>query len=354
MVIPREDQAIQEAIELLCQWLECEPSRARLAALEAWGLGDHNNGPDAIIEIVDVSFVIEYKRSGNVSLVARGISELCEVNNPPGKTVKLLVVPFMRELGRKRCQEAGISWLDLSGNADIAGPGIRVHVEGRPNRFRKPGRPTNVFAPKSSRVVRVLLYHQGSPFIQRELSEMTDLGEGYVSRIVRALENQELVERLKHGAFRAKDPKLLLDAWMESYDFSRHTLVRGHIPARSGSTLLQDVVESLSREGIKHAATGLGAAWLCTHFAAFRTVTFFIQEPIDTRTLSILDFSETDTGPNTWLVIPNDESVFWKAKEIEGVRCVHPIQVYLDLKGHHERAEEAMTEMRRLILETKT
>jgi len=350
MVIPKEDQAIQKSVELLCQWLECEPSQASLAVPGPKGLRKLGGGPNAIIELNDVVFVVEYQRSGKVGSVARGIRGLGEMKSEHANTVKLLVVPFMRELGRKRCQEAGISWLDLSGNADIAGPDIRIYIEGRPNRFKQPGRPTNVFAPKSSRVAKVLLYHQGLAFIQRELSQRAGLGEDYVSRIVRALETQELIERDEDGAVTVKDPELLLDAWVESYDFSKHTLIRGHIPARSGSALLEDLGESLSREGIKHAATGLGAAWLYTHFAAFRTVTFFVGESIDSRTLSSLDFRESDIGPNTWLVVPNDESVFWQVDEVEGIQCVHPIQAYLDLKAHPERAKEAMSEIRRLIL----
>lgn len=350
MLIPTEDQAIQKAVELLRQWLECEPSQGRLAAHGAEGLRELGGKAGAIIELKDVVFVVEYKRSGKVSSVVSGIRALGEMRSEKANIVKLLVVPFMHELGRKRCEEAGISWLDLSGNTDITGPDIRIYVEGRPNRFKRPGRPTNVFAPKSSRVARVLLYHQGLTFTQRELSQRAGLGEGYVSRIVRALEAQDLIERGEDGAVTMKDPDLLLDAWVESYDFSKHTLIRGHIPARSGSALLQDLAESLSRERIEHAATGLGAAWLYTHFAAFRAVTFFVCESIDNRTLSNLDFRESDVGPNTWLVVPNDESVFWQADEVEGIQCVHPIQAYLDLKAHPERAKEAMSEIRRLTL----
>ncbi len=33
--------------------------------------------------------------------------------------------------------------------------------------------------------------------------------------------------------------------------------------------------------------------------------------------------------------------VFHGVQEVVGVRCVHPVQVYVDLKGHPERADEA-------------
>lgn len=351
-MIPDEANAIEAAIEFLCRWIGCRPDED--GHLEVVRQVDSAGSVDAVLEHDETHFLLEYKRSGQISAVAGGIRQLEAADNFLGDVVKILVVPYMPDPGRERCQQAGISWIDLSGNADVTGPGIRIYVQGEPNRFKRPGRPTNVFAPKSSRVARVLLYNRGSAFKQRELSKLTGLGEGYVSRIVRSLEGQELLRRVEDGKVVAGDTSLLLDAWLESYNILKHTIYKGHTPARSGSALQQELSETLSRKGIKHAATGLGAAWQYTHFAAFRTASVFIGEALNRRALSDLDFRETETGANTWLIVPNDESVFWRADEIDGVRCVHPIQAYLDLKGHPERAYEAMGELRRLILESAT
>lgn len=349
MMIPTKEQAIRIAAELLCQWLNFAPlSNDELAAARITDLNDANS---AVLRLNGAVFLIEYRPSGKVSAVASAIQQLEKANSLTGDVVKLLIVPFMPELGRKHCQEAGISWIDLSGNVDLTGPGIRIYIQGKANRFKQPGRPASVFAPKSSRVARILLYNRNSAFTQRELSVMTGLAEGYISRIVRGLEGQDLVERDKAGKVALKDPELLLDAWLETYDLAKHTLHRGHVPARSGSTLLQELSETLSHANIKHAATGLGAAWLYTRFAAFRTVSIFIDEPIDAGILSDLGFRESDTGPNAWLILPNDESVFWHSEKVKGIQCVHPIQAYLDLKGHPERAGEAMSQLRRLVLE---
>jgi hypothetical protein len=40
-------------------------------------------------------------------------------------------------------------------------------------------------------------------------------------------------------------------------------------------------------------------------------------------------------------VIPNDAGVFQGAEAQDGLRCVHPVQAYVDLKAHAERATEA-------------
>ncbi len=57
--------------------------------------------------------------------------------------------------------------------------------------------------------------------------------------------------------------------------------------------------------------------------------------------LDKLGFRKDPCGANVWLVLPKDEGVFHDVQEVDGVRCAHPVQVYVDLKGHPERADEA-------------
>ena len=63
-----------------------------------------------------------------------------------------------------------------------------------------------------------------------------------------------------------------------------------------------------------------------------------------------LGFREESRGANTWLVVPNDEGVFDGAEVLEGINCVHPVQAYLDLKDHPERASEAAAELRHRVI----
>jgi len=54
----------------------------------------------------------------------------------------------------------------------------------------------------------------------------------------------------------------------------------------------------------------------------------------------------TERGPNTWLMVPNDEGVFQGSAVHAEVPCVHPVQAVLDLDHHPERAKEAATRIR--------
>ena len=164
------------------------------------------------------------------------------------------------------------------------------------------------------------------------------------------LEADDLIERAPGGGIRARDPDLLLDAWREDYDFSKHDIRRGHVAARSGEALARRLGEAFGRAGIDYAAIGLAAAWLMTRFTGFRLATVYLAEHPGDDTLRDLGFREEAAGANVWLVVPNDLGVLHGAAAHDAVRCVHPVQVYLDLLAHPERAKEAAEHLRAELL----
>lgn len=308
-------------------------------------------GVDLTLQASGKLFVIEYKASGSIIPLKTAIENLRRVSFPSDtQAIPLVCVPFMGEAGRTVCEEAGTGWFDLSGNGWIIGPGIHVRVEGRPNRFKARGRPADIFAPKSSRIARWLLIHSNEPFSQRELTRATGMDEGFVSRIVSRMVKDELVRRDEAGNVLAGDPAALMAAWREKYRIQAHAWLRGHIAARTGEEALQRLAAACRERGIAYAATGLGAAWLYTRFAAFRVASLYLDEAPSSSWLAEIGFQEEARGGNVWLIEPKDEGIFQGAGEVEGIRCVHPVQVYLDLKEHPERSAEAAEKLRKDFL----
>ena len=305
---------------------------------------------DAVFSVGPNSFAVEWKRSGSLNQVALAINQMSEPRNGfPTGVIPLLAVPYMGEPARERCAQAGLPWLDLSGNARIIAPGVFYQNLGHPNLFRRPGRPETAFGPKGSRIARRLLLEPGETVRQRILASSTGLDEGHVSRIVGKLLESGLVERGREG-IRVTDANLLLDSWQEEYRFDRHDVVRGHIAAGSGDGLTRSLAGTLSKMGVSYAMTALPAAWLWTRHAGFRLATVYLSEVSSAALMADIGFRNESRGANTWLVIPNDEGVFDGASEVEGIRCVHPVQAYLDLKDHPERAREAASELRSGLL----
>ena len=305
---------------------------------------------DAVFTVGNQSFVLEWNRSGSLGQVTAAIHQLDTAKSSfPYEVIPLLAVPYMGEAARERCAQAGLPWLDLSGNARIIAPGIFYQNLGNPNKFRRPGRPESAFGPKGSRIARRLLMVLGKPVRQRTLAATTLLDEGHVSRIVGKLLDAGLVERGEDGV-RVTDADTLLDAWQEEYRFDRHQVIQGHIAAGAGDSLIHSIAGTLSKLEIPYAATALPAAWLWTRHAGFRLSTVYLSEPPTLGLKMELGFREEPRGANTWLVVPNDEGVFDGAELVDDIRCVHPVQIYVDLKGQPERAPEAAAELRSRLL----
>ena len=312
-----------------------------------------SSGVDAIIRGVDHTFMVAVKTKASTAAIRDAVERLRgHTGRAEERTLALVAVPYMGEVGKKICMENGVNWLDFSGNGRIQGKGLRVNVHGYPNRYKQSGRPENVFAPRSSRIARWLLVHWPKRFAQRELASLAGIGEGFASRIVRRMAEQGYVDR-QEGSVGLTDPGLVLDAWRESYGFSKHRILRGRVATRTSEAMVTDVASGLFELGVKYAQTGLGAAWLHAPFAGYNTATFYVARSPSDEVKSRLKFHEGDLGANIWLVVPNDDGVFHGARPVAGIVCVDPVQVYLDLKAQPERSTEAAEALKAKVLHSR-
>ena len=347
MQAPSEKSAIHRTAERIAELVDADWHALSMRE-------NHRNlQADAVLGVGHYVFVMEWKSVGSAASMYSAISQVRQhaekikrTGKTDGEVVPLVAVPFMGTIGRELCAEYDVAWLDLSGNARIFVPGLRILIEGKPNLYKRPGRPSTPFAPKSSRISRWLLMHPTEPVTQRELARATRTDEGYTSRVVGKLEDEGLVIRNVDGAILPREPDLLLDAWLEVYNFNKHYVLRGHVATRSGEELLRQMSDRLKRASVPYAATGLAAAWSLDHFAGFRTVSMYLRQEPSPDLIDALSFREETRGANLWLIIPNDEGVFDGASTRDGIHCVHPVQAFLDLHAHPERAREAARELR--------
>jgi|CXWL01.1.fsa_nt_gi hypothetical protein len=303
-------------------------------------------GVDLILRGQGRSFALKWKSRDDAPIIAEAIAQLKRVR---GAAIPMLAVPFMGESGRKMTAEAGISWVDLAGNASVHGPGLLIRLLDSP-RPPQVGRPPDVFAPASSRLVRALLMSEGQALSHGDLVERSGLEKGRVSRLIPRLEVMGAVRRVagshSRPRFIARRPRAVLEAWSQAYDFSKHSIRRGFVLQEGRSAdavalgLMRRVREALG-SGTRHAFTGLAGAWLHAPFATHRLVTIFVDGDPPIEALQRLGFHEEDTGANVWLVRPNDPSVYAGVSSVQGLPVAHPIQVYLDLKAQPERSTEA-------------
>jgi hypothetical protein len=286
-------------------------------------------------------WAIEIKNSSRPGQVDRAAAQL---NRLGGEGfIPILVVPYMSKAGAETAERRGLNWLDLSGNAHIRDEGLHVWVKGQPDRLRAVGRPSSPFAPKSARVTRTLLLDPGRWWRQKDLAGTTGLDDGNVSRIVRRLDEEALIER-RDRELRPRDPDLLLDAWAQDYRFDRHQAVLGHVSG-GGVEIARELNERLGQAGIGHAFTGLPAAWAMSHFARFRLTSVYVEgDPHLVAEETEMRLGEK--GANVQLLGPDDDGVLAGGESFDGLPCVAPVQAYLDLLALPERSREAADHLR--------
>lgn len=346
MQIPHAAVAARQAEERLTEIFGVSKLAEHTHVVER---GDGGRQWDAVVGAGGLAFAVEWKRSGSPGHVATAIRQLERFKDRfRYEAIPVLAVPYMGEAAQELCAQAELSWLDLSGNARIVAPGIFYQNLGNPNRFRRAGRPESAFGAKGARITRRLLMEPDRAVKQRTLAFSTGLDEGHTSRIVGKLVEAGLVERGKDG-IRVADSNALLAAWRDDYRFDRHHVIRGHIASRGGNQLIQATAAILSRREEPYAATALPAAWLWTRYAGFRLVTVYVSTLPSAGLKEELGFREEARGANIWLVVPNDGGVFDGAELVDGIRCVHPAQAYVDLKNHPERSKEAAEAIRRWL-----
>lgn len=299
--------------------------------------GAPEQGWDAqLLDEQERTWHFEVKSASTPGLIARAAENLARVADHDA--ISVLVVPFMTPAGARTAAKHELNWIDLSGNARVRADQLYVSREGRPNAFPARGRPASAFAPVSARVARQLLADPKHWWLQKDLATSTGLDAGRVSRIVRKLDDDGLLAR-RGREVRPADPALLLDAWADAYRFDQHDIVLGHASG-SGVELARGLSASLASLGIRHALTGLPAAWLLDRFASFRLSTIYVEgDPREAA--DRLELRQHERGANVQIVGPNDLHVMSGASEIEGTPVVAAAQVYLDLLAMPERAREA-------------
>ena len=285
-------------------------------------------------------WLFEVKASSSPGLVSRAAASL---ERQPADALHVLVVPFMTPAGEKAAERLGLNWIDLSGNAHIRADQLYIYVAGRPNMFVNRGRPSSPFAPKSARITRVMLLDPERWWRRKDLAESTNLDSGHVSRVVKRLIDEGLLEQEDHR-IRPRSREVLLDAWEDEYRFDRHQILRGHMSG-AGIELARDLEERLAGLNCRYAFTGLASAWAYRGFARFRLNSVFVEgdphEVADEVGLRI-----NDRGANVQLIVPEDAGVFIGVRVVEELTCVSAVQTYLDLKHLPERAAEAAEDLR--------
>jgi len=179
----------------------------------------------------------------------------------------LILAPTVRPHQAAVLERAGVDYLDLGGNAHLAGPGLLVHVEGR-QALKEPlarrGRPNKGWV---KAVLTWLVQPElvGRPY--RDTAEQAGVALGTVAACIQDLAGRGMVVEAKGGREIAERPQLVA-LWVQTYvDVLRPKLTERRLQVRAETKpeIWNRLGEVLAKRGVLWALTGADAAERRTH-----------------------------------------------------------------------------------------
>ncbi|MEO8904240.1 MAG: hypothetical protein ABI488_17915 [Polyangiaceae bacterium] len=239
----------------------------------------------------------------------------------------LVTSPYLSPSVRKRLQDAGIGFVDLTGNAYlvVSRPGLFIETEGaneNPDREARPAR--SLAGAKAARIVRLLIDTQ-KPVGVREVAARTRVDPGYVSRVFAYLDSETLITRVGRGRLEGVDWEALLRKWALASPLNARGTITTYLDPRG----LSAMVGRLAKSSEKYVLSGTLAASHLAPIAASRLGMVWVDDA--DRAAARLGLKLVDSGANVLIIESRDDGVFAGASRKNDVWYAAPSQVAADL-----------------------
>jgi hypothetical protein len=255
--------------------------------------------------------------------------------------VPVLVAPYLSPERQELCRKSDVYFMDLSGNVFVAYRSFYVERIGFPNKYPEKRQRRYPFSDKASLILRELLKDPKRQWGIRELAEKIGLDPGYVSRMARSLSESGYASRAG-GKLKIRSPKEILDDWVRAYDLKRNELHRFFVLAPDVKSILQRLRKIDIPRKVEYALSVQAGAGLVAPHAVYKEVHMYVGDDESIEFFKKkLDLENADQGANLLLMMPYyKHSVFYDSREVEHLRVVSDIQLYLDLYGYPVRGRE--------------
>jgi len=260
----------------------------------------------------------------------------------------IVLAPYISQESARICEEAGLGYADLAGNARISFDNVYIETRSADNPFRERKEVRSLFAPKACRVLRVLLQGPLRLWKTIELAKEADVSMGWVSAVRRQLVAREWAVSDSHSrGFRVSNPNALLDAWAAADDWKTRTEVREYSLLLSDPTEIAKGLRGFLRDR-RHAFTKWFAGWLRHPYTVPQIVTAYVDDfPDQGAVEEQLLARRVDEGGRLWLIKSSDPGVFLRSQSVQEFTLASDVQIYLDLHAAGRRGDEQAAELRK-------
>lgn len=300
--------------------------------------------PDLSIDVVAGGerreLIVEAKSSGEPRFIRGAIQQLQSHLPISTPAYGIVAAPYLGDRAQEICREARVGFLDLAGNCRLAFGSIFIERQGFPNPTveRRPLR--TLFAPKATRILRVMLVEPKRGFQLQTLAKLAGVSLGLAFKVKQRLLDLDYASEERDG-LRLTRPEDLLREWARNYNFGKHEAVECYAMGEVAETEHQ-LAAWCAEKRVPYAFTQFSGAVRVAPFARYlRSTAYVLTDP---RTLAErLQWKIVPSGANVLLLRPFDDGVLYGSREVTGDRVVSNVQLYLDLANQGGRGEEAST-----------
>lgn len=307
----------------------------------------HAREVDRVVTSLDgsLSFAVERKIEVNAGNVW-GVVHLAEAVDLP----LVLVADRSTEAARSVLREHGVGYLDATGNANVALPGIYVQTDSSHRAPTVRTTSTTRLRGKAGLVVQALLVEADSDWGVTSLAESSGVSVGRAHNVLARLEREGIAVSEGRGPQRVRRvvaPGALLRLWAEEND-DRKNRTMAFVLARSSEQLAVRTAELLGRAGIEYSLTGSAAAALVAPLAtSIPTVQIWVSRADPTeRIINEIGAERVESGFNLALDTSKNDVALRFPTMHAGMNIVYPFRLYVDLSTDPQRGIEQANHLR--------
>lgn len=250
----------------------------------------------------------------------------------------VFAAPFVSDTSRELCKEAGIGFLDLTGNCFMSFNNVYIERFG----FQKEAEKRelrSIFHEKASRVVRRLLTYPQHAWHVQELAKKAGVSTGLVSQVKSKLLDSELAER-RGDMFVVTRPVDLLKRWGEAYRFDKSEQAE-YYSSKSLADVDRQLSEYCQGADIDYSFTLFaGAKAIGSQYVRIANRSHaYVLAPLESLARD-LELKPVPSGGNVVLIKPFDADLLFGKRPINDAWIVSDIQLYLDFTAQKGRAQE--------------
>src|SRR5438034_10433829 len=273
-------------------------------------------------------FVVEVSSLGQPRQIRAVVTRFEEIKREIANAYPVATAVYIGPQSARILKNHGFGYVDLSGNCHLAFENVLIEKEGKRN-VRPSTRPLrSLFAPRATRVVRVLLVEPGRAWRLEELGRAAAVSLGHSHNVVKRLEELAWVERDQAQRIHLSKPADLLEAWCESYTYRANEITSYFVPERVNRKLMADVARAATAEGRRYAFTLSAGLSLVAPQPRLRGLFCYVEgnpAPV-AAVLGLRPAAEADGALH--LLAPYDSGVFHGVLEKAGRKVVSRPRLY--------------------------